>query len=53
MMEEIGMSQEKLAEIIERGMESREKKLFNQLLLADDFMRFKDLMLKRNKALEQ
>lgn len=53
MMEEIGMSQEKLAEIIEKGLESKEKKIFNQLLLADDFLRFKDLMVKRNKVLEQ
>ena len=51
MMEEIGMSQEKLAELIEKGLESKQKKIFNQLLLADDFLRFKDLMLKRNKIL--
>ena len=52
MMEEIGMGQEKLAELIEKGLESKQKKIFNQLLLADDFLRFKDLMLKRNKILE-
>jgi hypothetical protein len=53
MMEEIGMGQDKLAELIEKGLESKQKKIFNQLLLADDFLRFKDLMLKRNKILEE
>jgi hypothetical protein len=53
MMEEIGLDQEKLAELLEKGFQSKDRKLFNQLLLADDFLRFKELMLKRNKTLEQ
>ena len=38
---------------MEKGFQSKEKKLFNQLLLCDDFLKFKDLMLKRNRALEE
>lgn len=52
MMSEIGLTEDKLIDILEKGFQSKEKKLFNQLLLCDDFLKFKDLMLRRNKALE-
>lgn len=53
MMEEIGLTEDQLMVIINKGFESKkEKKLFEQLLLCEDFLRFKSLMLKRNKALE-
>jgi hypothetical protein len=38
---------------LEKGFESKEKKYFNQLLLCDDFLKFKELMVKRNKQLEK
>ena len=52
MMTEIGLDEDKLIEILEKGFQSKEKKLFNQLLLCDDILKFKDLILRRNKALE-
>lgn len=52
MVQEVGLDDDKLAELLERGFEGKHKKIFNQLLLADDFMRFKTLMVNRNKALE-
>ena len=52
MVQEVGLDDDKLAELLEKGFESKQKKIFNQLLLADDFLRFKSLMLNRNKALE-
>lgn len=52
MMRDVGLSEEKLVEILEKGFQSKERKLFNQLLLCDDFLKFKDLMLRRNRALE-
>ncbi|MCB0368262.1 MAG: hypothetical protein KDD45_02195 [Bdellovibrionales bacterium] len=38
--------------MLEKGFASKHKKAFNQLLLADDFLKFKTLMANRNKALE-
>lgn len=51
MVQEVGLDDDKLAELLERGFEGKHKKIFNQLLLADDFVRFKTLMVNRNKAL--
>ena len=51
MVQEVGLDDDKLAELLEKGFESKHKKIFNQLLLADDFLRFKALMVNRNKAL--
>jgi hypothetical protein len=52
MMSEVGLDEEKLAELLDKGFQSKHKKIFNQLLLADDFLRFKQLMVSRNKTLE-
>lgn len=52
MMSEVGLDEEKLAELLEKGFQSKHRKIFNQLLLADDFLRFKQLMVSRNKTLE-
>jgi len=52
MMQEVGLDDEKLAELLEKGFDSKHKKIFNQLLLADDFLKFKQLMVNRNKTLE-
>jgi hypothetical protein len=52
MVQEVGLDDDKLAELLDKGFESKHKKIFNQLLLADDFLRFKALMVNRNKALE-
>ena len=52
MMQEVGLTEDRLILILEKGFQSKEKKLFNQLFLCDDFLKFKELMLRRNKALE-
>jgi hypothetical protein len=52
MIQEVGLDDDKLAELLDKGFQSKHKKIFNQLLLADDFVRFKTLMVNRNKALE-
>ena len=52
MMQEVGLDEDKLAQLLDKGFNSKHKKIFNQLLLADDFMKFKHLMVNRNKALE-
>lgn len=52
MMQEVGLDDEKLAELLEKGFDSKHKKIFNQLLLADDFLKFKQLMVNRNRTLE-
>ena len=49
--EEAVISDESLAEIIEIGRNSKDKKLLATLFIADDFTKFKELMVKRNKAL--
>jgi hypothetical protein len=53
MMKEIGVDDEKLMLLLEKGFQSKERKYFNQLLLCDDFLKFKALMVKRNKQLEK
>ncbi len=52
MIQEVGLDDDKLAELLEKGFQSKHKKVFNQLLLAEDFLKFKKLMVNRNKALE-
>ena len=52
MMQEVGLDEEKLAELLDKGFNSKHKKIFHQLLLADDFLKFKHLMVNRNKTLE-
>ena len=52
MMQEVGLTEDRLILILEKGFQSKEKKLFNQLFLCDDFLKFKELMLRRNRALE-
>lgn len=52
-MEEIGLAEEELLELIAQGLESKNKRLFEQLLICDDFLKFKEVMVKRNRALEK
>ncbi len=52
MMQEVGLDEDKLVELLEKGFTGKHRKIFNQLLLADDFLKFKMLMVNRNKALE-
>lgn len=52
MMSELGLDQELLVEMIDKGLNSSNKKIFEQLLYIDDFLKFKGIMLKRNAKLE-
>ena len=53
MTQEVGLDDDQLALVLEKGFEGKHKKVFNQLLLVDDFLQFKKLMVNRNKTLEQ
>ncbi|KAL4440973.1 hypothetical protein ABPG74_009386 [Tetrahymena malaccensis] len=53
LMAEIGIDEQKLLQYIEIGLKSpHHKKVFEQLLIVDNFLVFKKLMVKRNKELE-
>jgi hypothetical protein len=53
MMNEVGIDEEKLGAVIEKGLKSQQhRKYFEQLLVIDNFLVFKKLMIKRNKELE-
>lgn len=54
LMIEIGIDEQKLLQYIEIGLKSshHHKKVFEQLLIVDNFLVFKKLMVKRNKELE-
>jgi len=52
-MKELGINEDKFMEIMERGLKNPEhRKVFEQLLIVDNFLVFKKLMVKRNKELE-
>lgn len=54
MMTQLGLDQELLLELIEKGLKSTvNNKVFEQLLYIDDFLKFKSMMLKRNAKLEE
>ena len=53
MVEEIGITEEQFGSVIEKGLKSQShKKYFEQLLIIDNFLVFKKLMIKRNKSNE-
>ncbi|EGR31963.1 leucine rich repeat protein [Ichthyophthirius multifiliis] len=53
LMNEVGISQDKLLQYIEIGLQNkRHSKIFEQLILVDNFLAFKMMMVKRNKQLE-
>lgn len=50
---ELGINEEQFVKVIERGLSTLEhKKVFNQVVLVENFLVCKKLMLKRNKELE-
>ena len=51
-MEDLGIDQNALVFEIGKGLESKNKKVFEQLLYVEDFLKFKNMMLKRNTTLE-
>lgn len=52
-MQEIGLEADELVELIQKGLQSKNKKVFEQLLICDDFLKFKEIMVKRNKKLAE
>lgn len=53
LLAELGISEQDFLSLVNRGLSVREhKRVFEQLLIADNFTVFKKLMLKRNKELE-
>jgi len=53
MMAELGITEDKLLEILQAGIKDPEyKRTFEQLLIIDNFLVFRNLMIKRNKELE-
>jgi len=53
MMEETGISETVLEKCIYKGMKGdRDRKIFQQLLLCDNFLAFKKIMVTKNKELE-
>lgn len=52
-MTDVGITEEQLMSYIETGLKSKtHRKIFEQLLIVDNFLVFKKLMVKRNKELE-
>ena len=53
LLREVGIDEETFAKNVEKGLKSKNsKKYFEQLLVIDNFLVFKKLMVKRNKELE-
>lgn len=54
MISELGISQETFLLVAERGLDDdHDKKYFEQVIKTDDYVYFKELMVKRNTQLEQ
>lgn len=52
MMKEVGISEELLEECIMKGLMTKRRRLFRQLLVCDNFLAFKKVMVKKNKEFE-
>lgn len=53
MIEEVGISETTLEKCIIKGIKSeRDSKIFQQILLCDNFLAFKKIMVSKNKELE-
>jgi hypothetical protein len=50
-MDELGIDSKTLVEEIGSGLGSKNKRVFEQLLYVEDFLKFKSMMLKRNTTL--
>lgn len=52
MVQELGISDELLEKCLMKGLRSKQHKLFEQILVVDNFLAFKKIMVKKNKELE-
>jgi len=53
MLTEVGASQEQFLLAAKRGLESADKKYYEQLITCDNYLYFKNMMIKRNLQLEE
>lgn len=52
MVKELGISDDLLERSLNKGLRSKQHKLFEQILVVDNFEAFKRIMIKKNKELE-
>lgn len=52
MVQELGITDELLEKCLMKGLRSKQHKLFEQILVVDNFLAFKKIMIKKNKELE-
>lgn len=53
LLDEIGVNQEVFLSAAKKGLESEDKKFYEQLIACDNFLYFKNMMIKRNMQLEE
>ena len=53
LLDEIGVDQEIFLIAAKKGLESEDKKFYEQLIACDNFLYFKNMMIKRNMQLEE
>lgn len=53
LMKDLGLTDEQFFLAVKLGLESKEKKYFEQILTVDNFLVFKKVMEKRNLQLEE
>lgn len=53
LMKDLGLTDEQFFLAVKLGLESKEKKYFEQILTVDNFLVFKKIMEKRNLQLEE
>lgn len=53
LLEEIGVDQDTFLSAAKKGLESEDKKFYEQLIACDNFLYFKNMMIKRNMQLEE
>lgn len=53
LLDEIGVDQEVFLLAAKKGLDSDDKKFYEQLIACDNFLYFKNMMIKRNMQLEE
>ena len=53
LLDELGVDQETFLLVAKKGLDSEDKKFYEQLIACDNFLYFKNMMIKRNMQLEE
>jgi len=53
LLKEIGVNQDMFLLAAKKGLESKDSKFYEQLIACDNFLYFKNMMIKRNLQLEE